>query len=287
MIGARWATSAATLLGLLAPPVAHGGAWTRPLGSHYAKVGADWFVSRQPFVPDGAEGAVQRFVGHHYGGYLEVGLSPKHPVQLAISAPVTVGVATFEQSDSFQRATGSLSVTRPGDLRVRPQIALHRTLPLAAAVEARVPLYRIDGICEGDPLAGLCPRPGDGQVDITGWLLAGAALAGTPLWGEIGLGYVHRTAWFLGWDTPYRFGDGAAWSAAVGAQAGPALLMVKGDGVQPWVADDITARFARVGPAVLVDVHAGLALEGRLQVDLATRAISRGVGFGVGVSHRR
>lgn len=267
---------------------AEAGAWTRSRGEYYAKLGADVYVAGDYVVPGGGDAATQSYVGQQYGAYAELGLSSGHPVQLAASVPFTVGAVAFERSDTFQTATGRIVSARMGDLRFRPQVALHRDLPLAVAVEVKVPLYAVDRICADEgPYRDLCPRPGDGQVDLTEWVLAGASLAALPLWGEVGLGYQHRTEWFVGWDTDLQLADAVVWAATVGANAGALIAMVKADGAHPLRDDGVTPGAVRLGPGVLYTVGGEVGLEARAQWDVQARAASRGMSVGAGVSVRR
>lgn len=274
------------LLALLS--VADAGAWTRSLGEYYGKVGVDVYVARDYVVPGGGDAASQSYLGQQYGAYVELGLLEVHPVQLGISAPLTIGSVDFERADVFQSATGHVTSVRLGDLRLQPQVALHPDIPVAFAVEVKLPLYTVDGICsEYGPYADVCPRPGDGQIDVTEWVIAGASLSGVPLWGEVGLGYQHRTEVFIGWDTDLELADGVVWASTVGGTVGPLVVMVKADGTHPLRSDRVTPGWVRVGPALLLTLGEHIGLEARAQWDVAAQVTSRGTGVGAGVSVRR
>ncbi|MEQ1507945.1 MAG: hypothetical protein ABMB14_37300, partial [Myxococcota bacterium] len=184
---------------------AHAGAWTKDLGAVYAKAGADLYSSLRyvsPFAgeedPDAAS-----FFGQRYGVYAELGVLPKWRGQLTVSAPVVVGVHRAELTDALGVVPIRATTARFGDLALAAQVALHPTAPIAAAVELKVPMYTNGGIGADFPLyVDQFPKPGDGQVDVTTWLfagLAGASAGGGSGFAEAGVGWVHRTEWFVGW----------------------------------------------------------------------------------------
>lgn len=280
MIPTAWA--------LLVCGSAWAGAWTRSSGAYYAKLGADLYVASDRVVPVGGPPSKQVFLGQQYTAYAEIGLLEVHPFQLGISAPLTVGSVSFERTDAFQTATGRVTSVRLGDLRVRPQVALHPRVPLSVGVEVKVPMYAVDGICaDQGPYRDLCPRPGEGQIDVTEWLLAGATWRGLPLWGEAGVGYMHRTELFLGWDIDVELADTFVWVSNLGVNVSAWVLMAKAEGTHPLRADGITPGNARVGPAVLYTLVKGLGVEARAQWDVHARASPRGFGGGLGLSMRR
>jgi hypothetical protein len=277
---------AVLLLALGVSTLAEAGPWTREKGSYYTKTGADGYWALDWDQAGSAVMDSDRYLGQQYSVYGELGLPTGHPVQLAISAPLTVGTVWFTRKADGQTAEGRATVMRAGDLRLRPQVAIHPTKPIAAALEIKLPMYGVDGVCDDNPqFRDLCPRPGDGQIDLTGWALVGGGFN----WGfaEVGLGYQHRTEWYLGWDTPLAFGDSVVFTAGGGASAGPVLIMARVDG-NWWPDDDgVTSQQTRVGPSVLVDVAEGIAIEARSQLDVVARHAGRGLGFGVGISARK
>lgn len=279
-----------TLAGWLAC-AALAGPWTRDLGSYYAKAGADGYWAGSYQQPGVATRDEDRFLGQQYGVYGELGLSKAHPVQLSLGAPVSVGTLWFVRREGTGVAEGRATVHRLGDLRVRPQVALHPDAPVALAVEVKLPLYRVDSVCDEEPaFRAICPRPGDGQVDVMPMLLGGLPF-GDDAFGELGLGWLHRTETFVGEDSGLRFGDSVVVNAGGGVWAGPVLAMVKADAnVAPWLDETTsatTSQVVRVGPAALVDVAEGVGLEARFQADLWAKNAARGLGFGVGISARR
>lgn len=279
---------AAVLLGsAVLASSATAGPWTKDLGSYYAKGGADGFYAlswQQAGVNARNE---DQFLGQLYSLYGETGLSKGHPVQVAATLPVSVGTLWFVRRDNGTRATGRATVHRFGDLRLRPQVALHPDKPVALAVEVKIPLYAVDSVCDEDPtFKELCPRPGDGQIDLMPMVLAGGSIGNDGFF-EVGLGYLYRSEWFLGWDTDFQFQDGLVVNTGGGVWTGPLLSMVKVDGTFAPRNDQTSQQFLRAGPAFLLDVAEGVGLEARGQMDLWAVNTARGVGFGVGLSARR
>lgn len=263
------------------------GPWTRDAGSFYAKAGADGYWAGSYQQPGVATRDEDRFLGQQYGAYAELGLSKGHPVQVAAGAPVSVGTLWFVRREGTGVAEGRATVHRLGDLRVRPQVALHPKAPVALAVEVKLPLYRVDSVCDEEPaFRAICPRPGDGQVDVMPLLLGGAPL-GERGFVEAGAGWLHRTEAFVGEPTGLGFADSVVVNAGGGAWAGPVLAMLKLDANVSPVVDETTAQALRVGPAALVDVAEGVGIEARFQADVWARNAARGVGFGLGLSARR
>lgn len=275
------------LLGLLVAGQAVAGAWTKDLGSYYTKAGADGFYALS-WAQSGVDARGQdRFLGQLYSVYGEAGLLKAYPVQIAASVPLSVGTLWFVRRDNGTKAAGRATVHRMGDVRLRPQVALHPDKPIALAVEVKIPGYRVDSVCDENPtFIELCPRPGDGQIDIQPMLLGGGSV-GKKGFAELGVGYRHRTETFLGWDTDFEFGDSVAVEAGGGAWAGKLLLMGKVDANVLFKPDNTSAQFVRLGPSALFDVTEGLAIEARTQADVWAVNTARGLGFGLGLSARR
>ncbi len=277
------------LLAALIPNAASAGPWTRAGDSHYAKVGADWYVPAT-FEQVGRGGGLasqDTYFGHLYSFYAEQGLDTSVPSQVSLKLPLSVGHVGFARKDSGQTAQGTATTTRMGDAVLRVQAGLAGEKPLAVAVDTKIPLYRNDGICRAYPqFADVCARPGDGQVDFTGWALGGASV-GKNGWAELGVGYLHRTEWYLGWDTPMKWGDSAVLDSVLGVKLGPALVMAKVNGNFVLSDPDQTPQALRAGPTVLFDLAPGLALEARAETELWADHTSKGIVFGVGLSHRQ
>lgn len=257
------------------------GPWTRAPGDAYLKLSADGYATTRYVAPDAlAREATYR--GLQVGAYAEVGLVER--LQVSVAAPLVVGASVTTVStaiDSYDVRTTSVS---PGDLWVAPQVALSRSRPLALRLEAKVPMYGLDAVGRRDPVYRvLYAAPGDGQIDLVPFLTGGAS-AGTAF-GEAELGYAFRTPWAFD-DRPLPAGDGpaarlkggiadAGWLAWVGTDARFALAHV--DTTRQWVT-------ASVGGGR--DLGEGFALEARVAYDVWTRAISQGIGAGLGLSWR-
>ena len=271
---------------LIAALAAQAGPWTRSEGSFYAKAAADWYDTGSYVSPTAGEVADTQYFGHRYGVYGEIGLPTGHPVQLAASLPVVVGRVRFTRRDAFEDLNGTATSTRLGDLTLTPQVALHRELPIAAALEMKLPLYDNGGVCEGNPWQEYCPWAGDGQVDLTGWVSAGASLGGKG-WTEAAVGYRHRTEWYPAGFLPLSYTDLVTSNATIGLLAGPLALAARADTAVAPAPDKRTSEYFRIGPSLLFDIVENVAIEGRYQHDLWTRNASAGFGFGAGVSVRR
>ncbi len=274
-------------LALLLPSAASAGAWTRAGGSYYTKAGADgfWALSWEQSGVDARD--EDAFLGQQYSLYGEAGLPTGHPLQLSASVPVSIGTLWFVRRDNGARAVGRATVRRFGDLRLTPQVALHGSKPIALAVEVKLPMYQVDSVCDQDPtFRELCPRPGDGQIDIKPMILAGGGF-GDKGFMEVGVGYLHRTEAFMGWKTDFEFGDSLVVSAGGGRWFGKVLPMLKLDANVAPKNDLVTAQSVRFGPSVLADVAEGVGLEARLQYDFWSVNAPQGLGFGVGIRARK
>jgi len=270
----------------LAISLGHAGPWTRDLGSFYVQGGADVYVPAE-YVQRGrpARATDDRFTGTLYSLYGEVGVSPAHPVQVVFSLPFARYRVDFEREDAFRTAVGSVTTNRLQDLRVMPQVALHPDAPLAVGLEVKQPLYRNGEICSDYAVFGdVCAVPGDGQTDITPWVLAGATAGAAPFWAELGLGYLHRTERFVGWDPDLAFVDGFTWQSNLGVDLGGSLWMLKSRGVKNLARDRVTNEFAAIAPGVLFTFWDHLGLDIHVSWEVWANNQSRGVTYGAGVS---
>ena len=283
------------LLALLGPTDAEAGGCTRDLGSAYLKASADAYQALTFQAPGESERSDGNYVGQQYGIYAEAGLSSKHPIQIAVAAPlVTVGTHSTEIFDAFGELPVRATTVRAGDLRVWAQTALSNRAPIAAGLEVKVPLYANGGV--GESLRNfdeLFPKPGDGQVDVTAWLYAGHAIS-AKTFAEVGAGYLWRTDAFVGWETAIRFNDGFRLLGKVGTTVGPVLLVGGLDGqfVFSGMADGevdlYTRRFLAAFGSALIDVgDSGFAIEPRIAYEVWAVNASQGWGGGLGVSWRR
>ena len=274
---------------LLVAPAAWAGAWTRDAGSYYFKVGFDVYGAGN-FAAAGRIAAVgQSYFARQLNLYGEVGVLPQWPVQVSVSLPAMTSGTLYQGKIHIPASGPRATVVRPGDLQVQVQAALSKKAPIALAVQAKVPLYQNGkiGLDYGTSYKDLFPLPGDGQVDLTGWFLAGASLKGAPLWNDFGVGYRHRTEWFIGWDTNATVVDGIPFYDTFGASLGKWTPMLRVDGIVNLKKDVYTRENVALGPAVMFDVHDGVALEARLSGDLWAHDASRGLGGEIGISVRR
>lgn len=274
---------------LIAAGTAWAGAWTRPIGHAYARLGTDVYHAERFVGPGGepGEAAGGAYTGVQVTAYTEVGLGPERwPFQLGVGLPVVAGRHRTTLTSVVGEIGVAASSTRLGDLRLTPQVALHPRLPLAVAVETKIPLYANDGV---GGLAGpheLFPKPGDGQVDVTPELLAGVARGA---WFAEGLaGYRHRTESFVHYTTDAVFSDAVVAVVKGGFRAGPALPILSLDATRSLRRDDVSREALTGAISGLVDVVPDtFAIEARAAAELWARNTSRGWGLGLGVSYRR
>jgi hypothetical protein len=273
------------LLGMLA--TAHAGAWTRAQGDYYAKIGADFYRATSYVNPLTGQSTDYAFFGAQQGVYGELGLAKAWPVQLTVHVPVSTGTIRFEDA-TLGAGVGHATATRIGDVDVALQAEIYGGGPkLAGAVDVKLPAYANDGVGQAFGVyQSLFPKPGDDQVDVTAWLLCGSSVPHTPVWFDSAVGYRHRTETFLGWSEDVAFVDGIPFQLTVGATFGRVIPMIKVDGIGNVQRDDVTREGASVGPAVLITVWKGVALEGRFAADVWSRHAATGLGFGLGVSVR-
>jgi hypothetical protein len=285
----------AALLLLCLPGLASAGPWTKALGEHYVKVGADLFYTTDytdaRTTNDDNRAGVSQFVGAAVNLYGEVGVFPLWPIQLTLSIPLTIGTSTFfDEALIGQGETGRATGVRQGDLRVALQTSiLRKGFQLAPSIEVKIPTYGNDSVGKGlGPFRQWVPIPGDGQIDITPMVLMGGSIPTptVPLWVEGGIGYRFRTEAFIGWDTDTVFVDGVPFYASFGAAPGRAWIVVRVDGLKNIKEDEVSREFVTVGPSVGVTVWKGLAIEARLAGDLAAKNAPRGISAGIGVSWR-
>lgn len=273
---------------------AYGGAWTKEAGQVYAKVGGDVYFSDRYVAPAAPEGAVETaevdggtYLGQQYAAYAEVGLLKAWKVQASLAAPLLVVGSRTLPGDAMGTYSIRATTARAGDLRGALQVALHPEVPIALAVDVKVPAYANGTVGqEFMALAEIFPKPGDGQVDLGAMLLAGAS----PWKGgfvEGGAGFVHRTEAFVGFDTDVKLSDGARLLLKGGHVFGPVIPVVGVEATLSPAATEYTRAFASAYATALLDVVEGLAIEPRFSYDLYARATSKGIGGGLGVSYRR
>lgn len=273
---------------LVLPTASHAGAWTRSLGSYYAKAGVDLYMATTYQAADVVSTDEQGFLGYQLGVYGEVGLLKSHPLQLSVQAPWAT--STLFQREKVGDLRPRATTRRLGDLRLTAQTSLLPDGgPLSAAVEVKIPMYANDSV--GSRYGGyeeLFPLAGEGQVDVTGWVLGGASFGG-PFWGEAAIGYQHRTEAFIGWhnEPDLLFLDRMRFGLGLGLTKGPLVAILRVDGQKALGTDEVTAENLSVGPVALFDVAEGIALEGRFSADVWANNATQGFGVGTGVSIRK
>ncbi len=266
------------------------GAWTRPLGGLYAKAGADVYDAFTFVAPGHSSAGAGDYFGQQDGIYAEAGVLPgAWKGQLSVAAPLVVGTHTTAIPSIAEEIPVRATTTRLGDLRVAAQTPLLREAPVALSVEVKLPLYANGAVGERfGTSARLFPKPGDGQVDVTPMVFAGASpWAGT--FAEVGLGWRFRTEAFVGWDAgAIEFSDGVVFLAKGGHDFGRVIGIVGLDGVVSPEPTAWTRQFVAVAGSALVDlVPDHVALEPRIGTELWARSASRGLAAGLGISVRR
>jgi hypothetical protein len=286
-LGAGLALLALVLLS--APSAAEAGAWTKSFGSYYAKVGADFYKPGAYVDTETGEETSDSYFGQSYGVYIEVGLFPLWPLQVSVHLPVSVGTVTFTDPKSFGEEAAKATTTRLGDLRIGFQGAiLKKTVQLSLGIQVKIPLYSNDRVGDGfSTYKEVFPLPGDGQIDINPQVHIGGGIPGTPLWMTGGVGYLHRTSTFIGWDTDLDFVDSLTFTYTFGANAGPVLIMFQLDGNKNFLDDSVTRQALSLGPALAVNVWRGLSISARFQGEVWAQNAPRGISFGLGLSYER
>lgn len=275
---------------LLAPSLAHAGAWTKGWGEYYTKLGADYYKAARYVDPaTGEEIEGLSFFGHQYSLYGEFGVLPVWPLQVSFFVPVTIGTTTFEDDMVFQPGErGRASSTRFGDAKFSLQAAiLKKGFQLSPSFDVKVPLYSNDNVGSKFGIwSEAFPLPGDGQLDFTGWINLGGAIPRTPMFMQGGVGYRHRSDVFVGYDTDLDFVDGIPFTYTLGVNVGPLLGMFQVDGVKNLRADEITRENLSLGAAMFLTVWRGLALEARFAAEVWANNAAQGISAGVGLSWR-
>ena len=273
----------------LLPATAHAGAWTKEFGHYYAKIGADFYKPGAYVDPTTGETTEDSFFGQNYNLYVEAGFFPLWPIQVSFLLPVSVGTVTFSDPKTFGDETARATTTRLGDLRFGFQGAiLKKTVQLSLGIQFKIPLYSNGRVgAEFPTYAEVFPIPGYGQIDVNPQLHVGGGLPGVPMWMTLGMGYMHRSSAFLGWEPDLDFVDSITFTYTFGGNAGPVLIMFNLDGNKNFVEDNITRESVALGPSVAVTVWRGLAINARLQGEVWSRNAGQGVSFGFGVSYQR
>lgn len=266
---------------------AFGGAWTKEAGEAYLKAGGDVWSALRYVAPGETEPSEGSYFGQQYGLYGEIGVIPDRKAQLSLSLPLVLGTHHAVYDDAFGSVEVRASTIRAGDLRLAAQIALHPRLPLALSVDLKIPGYANGGIGDDHPVyRNLFPKPGDGQVDVGAMAYVGAT-SFSGGFAELGVGFVHRTEAFVGWEPGLGFSDGLRFTAKAGHALGRVLPILSTEGTLSPAPTRYTRSFVSVALSASIDVGSGLAIEPRLAGEVWARRTSRGIGGGIGLSYRR
>lgn len=272
---------------VLLPGAARAGAWTKPAGGGYAKVGSATFVSDHSYDQKGVlvdnDGFLLR--AQTLYGYAELGLTDNVTM---------VGFVPYVFATNEHRSGVGFHTLSVGDAMIGLQLGLltWENIVTSTRFEVKVPLYKGGPSIRGRQTtrvpgyprsANFFPAVGDGQVDVTGLLSAGASLP-----------------WFNGFVTGeagYRLRTGVITDAILGNGTlgfnvldGQILLMANMQLVLTLPATDEVSEvvgkgFWAVGPAVMVRVWHGLSIE--VGADLVTRGVNAagGIQLLAGVSY--
>jgi hypothetical protein len=276
-------------LGLLMPRPAAAGPWTKNLGQAYVKLNeslffSNSFVNAQGVVEPGAD-----YLGATTSVYFEVGVWKGLQVQGLL--PYTIGTNTDGEDGTRQRARRAGGGDLLLGLQYSPPLG-DLGLKLATRLEIKVPMYDVNQQPTGiTTLDNLFPALGDGQVDVTFWLVAGGSLPGPfYAWGEVG--YRFRTEAFVG-DGPTdgrTFEDSVAWLGQLGwTFYGRMILIANFIGVLSLAGerDVYTKSYITVGPGLYIPVWKGLALEANFDPIVYAKNSAPGFSLGFGVSYSR
>ncbi len=253
----------ACLVGGAASPAA-AGAWTKPQGGGYLKLGSATFSSWFTYDTEGVQKDSAPFLlrAQTLYGYGEVGITDWFTV---------VGFVPYIFSTNRHESGLSFHTAGLGDAMIGGQTRLLSTevFTVSSRLELKVPLYRGGPSIEGrqsGTIPGLprstpfFPALGDGQVDITGFLSAGAGIPVVDGFVTVDVGFRHRTAGL----TDAVIVQGAGGVFTLGRRV---LLMINAvriesmDKSSPFADEVVGKGFTSLGPAMSVFAWRGLALE--------------------------
>lgn len=274
------------LVGSLAAP-ARAGAWTKPEGGGYVKLGSATFLSDHAYDNRGNVVDTAPFLlrAETLYAYLEYGV---------VDGLTAVGYVPYVISTNQHGSGVSFHTLGMGDAMAGLQLALlaYGPVVLSSRVELKVPLYQgapsVQGrrtrAVPGFPrTATYFPALGDGQVDLSGFVSLGASLP----WLD----------GFFSAESGYRLRTGAVTDALVVNANGGAfllgrrlLLLVNASAILTFPSGDEARVFVgkgywSVGPAFMLYVSDSLAIE--VGADLVTRGVNAagGVQMQLGVSY--
>lgn len=266
---------------------ARAGAWTKPVGGGYVKLGSASFVSSFAYDDEGLRTSSAPYLlkAQTLYAYGEYGIAPN----LTLTGYLPYVLATNQQTDAHIRFT----TIGTGDLSVGATLGLVQGGPLVLAVklDLKVPLYEgapsVKGLSTrtvpGFPRsAPLFPALGDGQLDLTPAIAFGG-----------GLPFLDG---FFTTEAAYRLRTGPVTDAFVVAGTGGVhvfrrrlLILVDAAWILTLPAaddDEIVGKgYFAGGPGFMYYVVGGTALEAGLQ--FVARGVNAAGGYSalVGVSH--
>lgn len=258
---------------------ADAGPWPKGLGQFYVKLDQSAFVSNSFINSRGMVQSGANYLGLTTSLYYEVGLY--RGLQIQGLVPYTVATNDYADGTSARRAG-------PADMRLGLQYALplHLPLRLATRFELKIPLY--DVRAHGS-LASLFPALGRGQLDLTGYAIAGASLPWRLYaWAEAG--YRFRTEAFVGKGPldDRSFLDSFVWLAELGWTFYRRMVVaIDFIGVVALGDDQWTKTYITLGPKLYVPVWRRLALEATFSPILLAKNSAPGFSFAFGVSYAR
>lgn len=241
---------------------ASAGPWNKPRGHGYAKLGSATFLSDHAYDNRGTELSSDpfRMTAETLYGYLEYGLIDD--VMLVVYAPYVLSTNAHASGVSFH----TLGF---GDASVGIQVPLWDPHPVAIAtrLDLKVPLYqgaptvrgRQTRAIPGYPrTATYFPALGDGQVDLTAWLSAGASLPVANGFAALEAGYRLRSGPIT--DALVLQGNAGVWLLPT------CLLLWNFGSVVSFPSPDeatvfVGKGYVSTGPALMWFVYEQLALE--------------------------
>ena len=256
------------------------GPWTKKRGEYYVKVSELYFSSNTFVAPNGERVAGTDYLALTTALYAELGLTKR--VHLQGFLPWAFTRNAFEEQGTRYATVGL------GDALLAIQATpFDLPLPWALRLEAKLPLYDVQGTGGGDALN--FPALGDGQIDLTTWLSLGGSLWPTPVYflGEVG--YRRRTGVFYGEGIDLDFKDGVAFRAQAGYVHGERFLIAGNlNGIYTPVDDTFTQSFVTAGPALGLRLGASnFWLEATVDPMLWSKNNAPGTTWSVGLSHRQ
>jgi hypothetical protein len=252
---------------------AFAGPWTKQSGEFYVKLGESVYSADAFRNADGETIEGTEYLSATTFVYAEYGVLDGLHIQTYVPLLYARNRVFDESFTDFGLGDASIAV------QVSP---LKLPLPTSLRLDAKVPLY---GEPPFGPDAAYIPARGDGQVDLTAWLSAGAGTASYYFFADVG--YQHRTSWTLSHELPGSFSDGFVYHAQVGYWLfGRAVLAINSGGVLPFEQDEISKGYVTVGPSLFFPLTDLIALEADGYFTPYSRNSAAGWSLGLGLSFR-